>query len=145
MLMCNFYHKVWIRTALLRWIMAAWISSKTAWPQWRLGAYAGWSSQVALLWQNYFHMGLSSEQVQTEMWWLGKSEIIDAQTKSLHCSIFFLGVNWENPQTQSSCHSAGQHGMNELVCFRLLPDLFKPKCWLQRQKFLLVNSEYGQW
>lgn len=46
---------------------------------------------------------------------------------------------------QSACPSAGQHGINELDCFRLLTDLFKPKFQLQRQKFLLVNSEYGQW
>lgn len=80
------------------------------------------------------------------MWWLGKSEVVDAQAKSLACSIFFfLGINWENPQMQSACLSAGQPGINELVCFRLLTDLFKPKFQLQKQKFLLVNSDSGQW
>lgn len=38
---------------------------------------------------------------------------------------FFLGINWEKPQTQSACHSAEPHGINELVCFRLLTDFFQ--------------------
>lgn len=58
------------------------------------------------------------------MWWLGKSEVDDAQAESLPCSIF-LDMNWEKLQMQSAGHSAEQHGINELVYFRLLTEPFQ--------------------